>query len=186
MFLKWNSNLSFSEELPPQLTLHLASGHAAIGPSGEVLVYPGSIFHIDCLFDRRKGNPEWNTKKPGKRYPKGMYFVFKYPIPWDHFQANLGQSLKLKLHLCHWNWWQPLKIMNYLGNCNVLLDSSLNVFLCTGWVVGNEDRDWQFRISIYYAGDEDTNSFKCKTPRGKENTINVVITGKILVFFQAL
>ena len=60
-----------TEELPPQLTLHLASGHAAAGPSGEVLVYPGSIFHIDCLFDRRKGNPEWKTAKPGKRYPKG-------------------------------------------------------------------------------------------------------------------
>ena len=63
--------LYLTEELPPQLTVHLASGHAAVGPSGEVLVYPGSIFHIDCLFDRRKGNPEWKTAKPGKRYPKG-------------------------------------------------------------------------------------------------------------------
>ena len=51
-------------------------------------------------------------------------------------------------------------------------------FGTSGWVVDNEDRDWQFRISVYYAGDEDTNTFKCKTPRGKENAISVVITGK--------
>ena len=61
----------FSEDLPPQLTLHVASGHASVGPAGEVLVYPGSIFHIDCLFDRRKGNPEWILQTPGKKYPTG-------------------------------------------------------------------------------------------------------------------
>ena len=47
-----------------------------------------------------------------------------------------------------------------------------------GWVVDNMDRDWQFRISVYYAGDEDTNVFTCKTPRGRKNSINVVVTGK--------
>ena len=46
-----------------------------------------------------------------------------------------------------------------------------------GWVVDNMDRDWQFRISVYYAGDEDTNVFTCKTPRGRKNSINVVVTG---------
>ena len=61
----------FPEDLPPQLTLHVASGHASVGPAGEVLVYPGSIFHIDCLFDRRKGNPEWILQTPGKKYPTG-------------------------------------------------------------------------------------------------------------------
>ena len=61
----------FSEDLPPQLSLHVASGHASTGPAGEVLVYPGSIFHIDCLFDRRKGNPEWTLRKPGKKYATG-------------------------------------------------------------------------------------------------------------------
>ena len=71
VFWLYYAKMYLTEELPPQLTLHLASGHAAAGPSGEVLVYPGSIFHIDCLFDRRKGNPEWKTAKPGKRYPKG-------------------------------------------------------------------------------------------------------------------
>ena len=57
--------------MPPQLSLHVASGHASVGPAGEVLVYPGSIFHIDCLFDRRKGNPQWTLSKPGKKYATG-------------------------------------------------------------------------------------------------------------------
>ena len=61
----------FSEDMPPQLSLHVASGHASVGPAGEVLVYPGSIFHIDCLFDRRKGNPQWTLSKPGKKYATG-------------------------------------------------------------------------------------------------------------------
>jgi len=105
----------YSEDMPPQLSLHVASGHASVGPAGEVLVYPGSIFHIDCLFDRRKGNPQWTLSKPGKKY-------------------------------------------------------------ATGWVVDTVNRDWHYRISVYYVGDEDTNSFTCRTPRGKTNSINVLVT----------
>jgi hypothetical protein len=65
------SNILFAEDLPPQLTVHVASGHAAVGPSGEVLVYPGSILHFDCLYDRKHGNPLWNMENQVKRYPKG-------------------------------------------------------------------------------------------------------------------
>ena len=71
--------LSFPEDLPPQLTLHVASGHASVGPAGEVLAYPGSILHIDCLYDRRKGNPEWNIKKPGKNYATGKISINLLP-----------------------------------------------------------------------------------------------------------
>ena len=72
--------------MPPQLSLHVASGHASVGPAGEVLVYPGSIFHIDCLFDRRKGNPQWTLSKPGKKYATGeidffLNFSFMFIIP---------------------------------------------------------------------------------------------------------
>ena len=63
--------------MPPQLSLHVASGHASVGPAGEVLVYPGSIFHIDCLFDRRKGNPQWTLSKPGKKYATGEIYFSK-------------------------------------------------------------------------------------------------------------
>ena len=74
----------FSEDLSPQLTLHVASGHASVGPANEVLVYPGSIFHVDCLFDRRKGNPEWTNGKPGKKYPTGK--AIKWTLLWSKWQ----------------------------------------------------------------------------------------------------
>lgn len=110
-----SSRANYTEDLPPQLTVTLASGHASPGPSGEILVYPGSIFHIDCLFDRRKGNPDWKTENPVKRYP-------------------------------------------------------------TGWAVDNVDRDWNYRISVYYVSDEDSNTYICKTPRGKINAITFLVT----------
>ena len=51
-------------------------------------------------------------------------------------------------------------------------------FLFSGWVVDNKNRDWEFRISVYYVSDEDTNTYICKTPRGKSNSITVIVTGK--------
>ena len=44
----------------------------------------------------------------------------------------------------------------------------------------NKNRDWEFRISVYYVSDEDSNTFICKTPRGKTNSIKVIVTGKLL------
>ena len=46
-----------------------------------------------------------------------------------------------------------------------------------GWSV--EGKDWQYRLSIYYATKRDTNSFICRNPRGLMNTLSVEITGKI-------
>ena len=65
------------------------------GPSGEVLVYPGSIFHIDCLFDRRKGNPDWKTANPVKRYPTGIQ---------SSYQLLCSSALKLckKFYTIYW------------------------------------------------------------------------------------
>ena len=61
----------------------------------------------------------------------------------------------------------------------------LRVFFCffPGWVVDNKNRDWEFRISVYYVSDEDSNTFICKTPRGKSNSITVIVTGKFLSFY---
>jgi hypothetical protein len=40
--------------------------------TGELLVYPGSIVHLDCLYRRKLGNPEWiQETNNGKSYPTG-------------------------------------------------------------------------------------------------------------------
>ena len=44
-----------------------------------------------------------------------------------------------------------------------------------GW--SSEDKDWQYRLSIYYATKRDTNKFICRNPRGMLNKISVEVTG---------
>ncbi len=48
-------------------------------------------------------------------------------------------------------------------------------------MINENDRDWQFRMSLYYVEDQDTNTFTCRTPRGKTNIITVVVTGSYFV-----
>ena len=51
----------------------MASGHAVgqSGPGGELFVYPESIVNLNCIYDRKVGNPEWMTASNGKDYPTG-------------------------------------------------------------------------------------------------------------------
>ena len=69
----YNSYFFFvTEDQPPQVAIQTANGYSTIGPANELLVYPGSILHLDCVFNRKLGNPEWITDREGKIYPKGM------------------------------------------------------------------------------------------------------------------
>ena len=60
-----SSYLSFTEDSPPRIRIHREGGYYTTGTSGELLVYPGAIIHIDCLYHRNLGNPEWTL---GNRY----------------------------------------------------------------------------------------------------------------------
>ena len=43
----------------------------------------------------------------------------------------------------------------------------------------DESRNWEFRLTLYYAKKpEDSDVFTCRTPRGKRNSVNVVVTGE--------
>jgi hypothetical protein len=48
----------------------------------------------------------------------------------------------------------------------------------TGWYVSDGDRDWQYRMSLYYVKPEDANTFTCQTPRRQINSVKIVVTGK--------
>ena len=71
---------SFSEELPPRITVQTTSGYSHVGPAGEVLVYPGSILNLDCAFNRKLGNPDWSWARGGKDYPKGRKRVGLFKV----------------------------------------------------------------------------------------------------------
>jgi hypothetical protein len=47
-----------------------------------------------------------------------------------------------------------------------------------GWYVSDGDRDWQYRMSLYYVKPEDANTFTCQTPRRQTNSVKIVVTGK--------
>ncbi|XP_048505361.1 locomotion-related protein Hikaru genki isoform X2 [Athalia rosae] len=43
----------------------------------------------------------------------------------------------------------------------------------TGWAIAAAERDWKYRLSIYYAKTQDSGVYTCSTPRGLTNSIRV-------------
>ncbi|KAF4518188.1 hypothetical protein B566_EDAN005913 [Ephemera danica] len=72
--------------------------------NGELAVFPGSIVHLECVFARRLGNPEWTWTSTFRQY-------------------------------------------------------------LTGWAIAAEEREWKYRLSIYYAKPQDSGTFTCSSPR---------------------
>lgn len=48
-----------------------------------------------------------------------------------------------------------------------------------GWAIAPEERDWKYRLSIYYAKPQDSGTFTCATPRGITNSITLHVAGKL-------
>ncbi|KAL1130679.1 hypothetical protein AAG570_011921 [Ranatra chinensis] len=46
------------------------------------------------------------------------------------------------------------------------------------WAIAPEEREWKYRLSMYYTKHQDSGVFTCATPRGLTNSINLVVTGK--------
>lgn len=103
---------NFTEDAPPTVLIKIPSGSASVEPAGLLAVFPGSTLHLECLFSRRLGSPDWTWTSP------------------------LGQYL-------------------------------------TGWAIASEERDWKYRLSIYYAKPQDSGTFTCATPRGITNSISL-------------
>ncbi|KAI5735486.1 hypothetical protein M8J77_018977 [Diaphorina citri] len=43
------------------------------------------------------------------------------------------------------------------------------------WAIAAEEREWKYRLSIYYVKLLDSGTFTCTTPRGLSNSVNVNI-----------
>ncbi|XP_014487634.1 PREDICTED: locomotion-related protein Hikaru genki isoform X3 [Dinoponera quadriceps] len=99
-------------DVPPTIVFGLPTGSAAVEPNGALAVFPGSILHLECLFARKLGNPEWT-----------------------------------------WT-------------------SSFRGYL-TGWAIATRERDWKYRLSIYYAKPHNSGVYTCTTPKGLSNSIRV-------------
>ncbi|XP_032685716.1 locomotion-related protein Hikaru genki isoform X2 [Odontomachus brunneus] len=103
---------NYTEDVPPTIEFGLPTGSAAVEPNGALAVFPGSILHLECLFARKLGNPEWTWTSTFRGY-------------------------------------------------------------MTGWAIAARERDWKYRLSIYYAKPHNSGVFTCTTPKGLSNSIRV-------------
>jgi hypothetical protein len=62
---------NFSDDSPPSIRIKVGAGSAAYEPSGVLAVLPGSTLHLDCMYPRTKGSPEWTWTGWYRQYLTG-------------------------------------------------------------------------------------------------------------------
>lgn len=62
------------DDSPPSIRIKIGSGSGAFEPSGVLAVLPGSTIHLDCMYMKRKGTPEWTWTGWHRTYQTGQYF----------------------------------------------------------------------------------------------------------------
>ena len=61
----------YSTEEPPTILFRYENGAIAQSNVGELVVAPGTILHMECLFKRKYGNPTWFIDNySGRTYPQ--------------------------------------------------------------------------------------------------------------------
>lgn len=64
------------DDSPPSIRVKIGSGSGAFEPSGIIAILPGSTIHLDCMYMKRKGTPEWTWTGWHRTYQTGEYLVF--------------------------------------------------------------------------------------------------------------
>ncbi|KAJ3629524.1 hypothetical protein MTP99_013915 [Tenebrio molitor] len=54
-------------------------------------------------------------------------------------------------------------------------DPEITSGLKKGWAIASEERDWKYRLSIYYVKPQDSGTFTCATPRGITNSLTLQV-----------
>lgn len=54
-------------------------------------------------------------------------------------------------------------------------------YLIPGWAIAARERDFKYRLSIYYAKPQDSGVYTCSTPKGFNNSIKVHVVGTISI-----
>jgi hypothetical protein len=62
---------NYSDDSPPSIRIKVGVGSAAYEPSGVLAVLPSSTLHLDCMYPRRKGSPEWTWTGWFRQYLTG-------------------------------------------------------------------------------------------------------------------
>lgn len=110
-----------TEDVPPTIVFGLPAGSAVVEPTGALAVFPGSILHLECLFARKLGNPEWTWTSTFRRYLTG---------------ESLGIIANLKSETLNF----------YIINCKMYTDSNQIV---PSWMLWNLNSFWNNLYFIY-------------------------------------
>lgn len=66
-----NQENGYSMEKAPTILFRHQLGPIAQSNDGKLIVYPGTILHMECLWIRRFGNPKWTISHDYRKYPDG-------------------------------------------------------------------------------------------------------------------
>ncbi|KAL7046572.1 hypothetical protein ACKWTF_002641 [Chironomus riparius] len=66
---------NYSDDSPPSIRIKVGVGSASYEPSGMLAVLPGSTLHLDCMYPRKKGSPEWTWTGWFRQYLTGWSAV---------------------------------------------------------------------------------------------------------------
>ena len=85
-----SQHYDYSTKEPPTILFRYENGAIAQSNEGELVVAPGTILHMECLFKRKYGNPTWFIDNySGRTYPQvGLPNVGDL-----HFQAAKTKSV---------------------------------------------------------------------------------------------
>ncbi|XP_035229458.1 sushi, von Willebrand factor type A, EGF and pentraxin domain-containing protein 1-like isoform X2 [Stegodyphus dumicola] len=61
----------YALEKPPTILFRHQLGPIAQSNEGKLIVYPGTILHLECLWIRKYGIPHWQVSHSYRKYPEG-------------------------------------------------------------------------------------------------------------------
>ncbi|XP_022257368.1 protein lev-9-like, partial [Limulus polyphemus] len=62
---------NYALEDPPTILFRHHLGPIAQSNDGKLLVYPGTVLHLECLWIRKYGAPKWEVNHSYRKYPEG-------------------------------------------------------------------------------------------------------------------
>lgn len=74
-FRSWIVFNESADDSPPSIRIKVGVGSGSFEPSGVLAVLPSSILHLDCIYPRRRGTPEWTWTGWFRQYITGWSAV---------------------------------------------------------------------------------------------------------------
>lgn len=143
----------FAEDSPPTVLIKIPSGSASVEPSGDLAVFPGSILHLECLFSRKLGNPEWTWTSTFRQFLTGKLLYVSCPGRMEHmiYWLSLTIDYRILFHSTkvrtHWN--ENLQISSQTRTCiDFYVKSIQNVNLPYWYSFASVL--WFFHHSVHY------------------------------------